>query len=140
MKYFVLIAILTACCVTGYTQSSITKIDFVKITGGKKNEALYFYENNWKVFRDIALDKGYIKSYELLIAVTDSISNFDLMLITEYADSIHEKLSEERFQQIIKETRPFGPKLLNTLKPNEFRQNLYLKTAQTLFTSDVKAP
>ena len=52
------------------------------------------------------LHKGYIKSYQLLLTVADSLSNFDLMLITEYADSAQEKLSEERFQQIIKETRP----------------------------------
>ena len=140
MKYAVTIVILIACCVTVYAQSSITKIDFVKIKEGKKTESLYFYENNWKVYRDIALQKGYIKSYQLLLTVADSLSNFDLMLITEYADSAQEKLSEERFQQIIKETRPNGPKLSNNLKPNEFRQNLYLKNAQTLFSSNFKVP
>ena len=31
MKYAVTIVILIACCVTVYAQSSITKIDFVKI-------------------------------------------------------------------------------------------------------------
>ena len=57
MKYAVTIVILIACCVTVYAQSSITKIDFVKIKEGKKTESLYFYENNWKVYRDIALHK-----------------------------------------------------------------------------------
>lgn len=140
MKYFVTIVILIACRVTVYTQSTIKLIDFVKIKEGKRNESLYYYENNWKVYRDIALEKGYIKSYQLLSTVTDTLANFDLMLITDYSDSTQVKLSEERFQQIIKETRPNGPKLLNNLKPNEFRQNLYLKTAQTLFSSDFKVP
>ncbi len=87
MKYFVTIVILIACRVTVYTQSTIKLIDFVKIKEGKRNESMYFYENNWKVYRDIALDKGYIKSYQLLSTVTDTLTNFDLMLITEYSDS-----------------------------------------------------
>lgn len=106
-------------------QNSITKIDFVKIKNDQRKEALFFYENNWNKYRGIALDKGYIKSYKLLTTHADSVANFDLMLITEYADSLQERLSEERFQQIIKATNPNGPTLLNDLKPNDFRQNLF---------------
>jgi hypothetical protein len=87
------------------------------------------------VLRDIALKNGYIKSYKLLTTSADSTADFDLLLITEYADSIQFKLSEERFQQIIKATRPDGPKLLNELKPTDFRQNLFFKKTETLFSS-----
>jgi hypothetical protein len=121
-------------------QHSITKMDFVKIKNGKQKEALFFYENNWKVYRDIALEKGYIKSYKLVTTLADSIANFDLILITEYADSLQEKLSEERFQLIIKEKSPNGPKLLNDLKPNDFRQNLFLKEVKTLYSGNSKPP
>ena len=123
---------------SGYTQHSISAIDFVRIKNNKRQEAIYFYENNWKVYRDIALSKGFIKSYKLLLALPDTSVNFDLMLITEYTDSLQLKLSEERFQQIIKDVRPGGPKLLSEIKPNDFRQNVVFKQAETLFTSDKK--
>ena len=58
--------------------------------------------------------------------------------MTEYSDSIQYKISEERFQEIIKATRPNGPSLLNELKPNEFRQNVFTNEAQTIFTSEKK--
>lgn len=122
----------------GQTQNSISIIDFVKIKDGKRNEVIYYYETNWKVYRDIALEKGYIKSYKLLTTSADSAANFDLILITEYADSLQEKLSEERFQQIIKATRPNGPLLLNSIKAKDFRQSFLLKRAETLFYGDKK--
>jgi hypothetical protein len=119
----------------GQSETTITMIDFVKIKNNKRQEALFYYENNWKVFRDVALEKGYIKSYKLLTTSADTTANFDLILITEYADSSQFKLSEERFQQIIKETRPDGSKLLNELKPNDFRQNVFFKKTETLFSA-----
>ena len=122
----------------GQSETTITTIDFVKIKNNKRQEALYFYENNWKVYRDIALKNDYIKSYKLLTTSADTTANFDLILITEYADSSQFKLNEERFQQIIKATRPNGPKLLNELKPNDIRQNLFFKTTETLFSADKK--
>jgi hypothetical protein len=120
----------------GQSETTITTFDFVKIKNNKRQEVLYFYENNWKVYRDIALKNDYIKSYKLLTTSADTTANFDLILLTEYADSTQFKLSEDRFQQIIKETRPDGPRLLNELKPNEFRQNLFFKQTETLFGAD----
>jgi hypothetical protein len=120
----------------GQSQTTITTIDFVKMKNNNRQEALFFYENNWKIFRDIALEKGYITSYKLLTTSSDTTANFDLILVTEYADSLQFKLSEERFQQIIKASRPDGLKLLNELKPNDFRQNLFFKQAETLFSED----
>jgi hypothetical protein len=120
----------------GQSETTITTIDFVKIKDNRRKEALYFYENNWKLYRDIALKNGYIKSYKLLTTTADTTANFDLILITEYADSSQFKLNEERFQQIIKAARPDGPKLLNELKPADIRQNLFFKQAETLFSAD----
>jgi hypothetical protein len=120
----------------GQTPSPISVIDFVKIKDEKIKEALYFYENNWRVYRAIALTKEYIKSYQLLTTAADSNANFDIILITEYSDSTQLKLSEKRFQEIIKDLRPTGPKLLNNVKPNDFRVNLFYKTAQEVFSSE----
>jgi hypothetical protein len=120
----------------GQSETTITTIDFVKIKNSKRQEALYFYENNWKVYRDIALKNDYITSYKLLTTSADTAANFDLILITEYADSLQFVLNEERFQQIIKATRPDGPKLLNEIKPNDFRQNVFFKKTETLFSAN----
>ena len=108
-------------------------MEFVKVKNDKHREATYFYENNWKVFRDIALENGFIQSYQLLTISADSIADFDFLLITAYSDSLQLQQAEDRFQKIIKEVRPNGPILLSGLKPNAFRQNLYSKEARVLY-------
>lgn len=114
-------------------ENSIITIDFVKIKDNKYDEALYFYKNNWLVYRKIAKKKKFIKSYQLLKTKADSIANFDLILITEYKDSIDYKLKEERFQKIINKKNPNGPKFINVLKPIEFRIILFSKEAENIF-------
>jgi hypothetical protein len=122
----------------GQNQKSISIIDFVKIKNYKRQETIFYYENNWKLHRDVAIEKGYIQSYKLLTTTADTAANFDLILITEYADSLQFKLREERFQEIIKMNRPDGPKLLNELKPSDFRINLFFRQTETLFHSEKK--
>lgn len=102
-------------------------VDYVKIKDGKMAEALYYYEQNWKRYREEALKKGFIRSYNLLQAQPDSLHNFDLMLMTEFADSTQLSKVEEHFQPIIKALNPNGPKLLNNLKPADFRETVYNK-------------
>jgi len=111
---------------------TITSIDFVQIVNGHRAEAIYFYDNNWKVYREEALKKGYIRSYQLLEVQPDSLSNYQLMLLTEYHDQTVYDRREENFQKIIKELRPDGAKLLNELKPDLFRKVVYFKLTQTL--------
>jgi len=118
------------------TQKTISIYDFVKIKNNHTKEALYFYEENWKKYRDIALKKKYIVSYRLVSALPDSASDFNLILITEYADSLAYAKSEENFAQIIKETRPNGPLLLNEIKPADFRINLFYRKMETIFKSE----
>ncbi len=122
----------------GQIDKSISTMDFIQIKNDKRAETIYFYENNWKIYRDIAIERGFIKSYKLLTTTKDSIANFDLILITEYSDSLQFKASEDNFQKIIKETRPNGPKLLSDLKPNDFRQNVFFRQAKTLFSGEKK--
>jgi hypothetical protein len=108
---------------------SIFAIDFVKILNNNQKETFYYYANNWNASREIALAKNYIKSYQLINTKADSAADFDLMLITEYTDSTQYKMREERFASIIKELNPAGPKLLNTIKPNDFRKIVFTKQA-----------
>ncbi len=114
-------------------------MDFVKILDGKKREAMFFYENNWKVYRDAAVKKKIIKSYELVEAKADSLNNFDLILITVYADSVQYSKSEENFAPLLKELRPDGPVLLNEIKPNDFRKNMFFKIMNPVFHSPAKS-
>ena|ERR1700742_4162296 len=102
----------------------VAVIDLVKIKNSKKEEAVFFYINNWKVYRDIALRKKYIISYKLLLNQPGSIPDYDIILITTYKDSTQYKNSEANFAGIIKAERPNGPQLLNEVKPADFRQNI----------------
>ena len=108
--------------------AAITVIEYVKILDNKRDEAIHFYENNWKVFRQKALEMNFISSFDLLILNGDDESDFDILLITEFANQEEFALSEPRFQDIIKTTRPNGPTLLNQLKPDSFRQSIQVKT------------
>jgi hypothetical protein len=114
---------------------SISGMDFLKVKNGKTAEATFFYENNWKVYRGIALKRGFIRSYRLLKTEPESGSDFDLILVTEYADTEQLKLSEERFNAIIKEINPGPAKLLNGVVPSDFRQIIFSKKAETMMES-----
>lgn len=114
----------------------VVLMDFVKIKEGKKAETMYFYENNWKLYREAAMKKKIIESYQLVESVPDSLNNFDLILITVYSDSVQYAKSEANFAPVLKEIRPNGPVLLNNLKPAQFRQNVFVKITRPVFSSD----
>lgn len=135
LKYFIIALVGFATTSYAQTQPAILVIDFVKVINGNHREAAYFYKNNWKVYREIAERSGFIKSWQLLTTHPDSTANFDIMLITEYTDSVQLALSEDRFREIIKAASPNGPKLLNDLKPKEFRNNVFLKRARRIYSS-----
>ena len=97
-------------------------IDYVKIKPGKEKEALYFYEQNWLVFREAAKKEGFIKSYQLINLKKQTNALFDLMLMTEFADSIQHKAMEENFLGVMRKVRPGGALFLNELRPKEFME------------------
>ena len=120
-KIFIVLLLLIIKTAAAQQSGPVILMDFVKIKEGKKAEALYFYENNWKLYREIALKKKVIESYQLMEVAQDSLSNFDLILITSYRDSLQFLQSEENFRPIINETRPNGPVLLNHLTPADIQ-------------------
>ncbi len=119
---------------------TVTVMDFVQVKEDRRAEAIYFYENNWKLYRDIAVKKGYILSYRLELATADSAAAFDLVLITEYKDSLQYINSESNFRGILNSARPNGPLLLNHLQPADFRNNLFVKVTKNLFRSYSSPP
>ncbi|MDT0557271.1 hypothetical protein RM697_01345 [Ichthyenterobacterium sp. W332] len=107
--------------------NEITSIDYVKILNDNTEEALYYYENNWKQLRIKALEKGYIKSYKLL-KVINTNAEFNLILQTTYTNKFQFEKREARFQELIKAHGAL--KLLNEKESKDFRK--------TVFWSDTK--
>ncbi len=104
---------------------SITAIDFIQIIDNQKKETVYYYQNNWKVLREKAVERGYIQSSQVLETPYTKEAPFHLMLITTYANKAQFDLREEHFEELIKEKG--GLDLLNEKKPKEFRKSLFYK-------------
>ena len=68
----------------GQQAQPISTIDFVQIVDGNEEEALYYYENNWKILREIALKRNYIASFQLRETTPSPEAPFHLMLVTTY--------------------------------------------------------
>lgn len=129
------ILMLLSIFITGACQAqTVTVMDFVKVKDGHIAEALFYYEHNWKLYRDSAVKKGFIQSYRIEQVIQDTPA-FDIVLITEYKDSLQYSFSEINFSEIITGLRPGGPLLMNTLQPPDFRQNLFVKVTRNLFRS-----
>ena len=122
-----LLAILFNICLTSYGQTNekISTIDFVQIVNNNKEEALYYYQNNWQILRNMAVEKNYIHSYQILEAPFSDTEPFQLMLITTYLNKVQYEQREEHFAELIKEKGEL--KLMNDKKPNEFRKTLFNK-------------
>jgi len=103
----------------------ISTIDFVEIIDANIKEAVYYYNNNWKVLRQRALAKDYILSYQLLKTPLTDDNKIELLLITTYANQEQYDKREEHFEELIKDKG--GLKLLNDKKPNEFRKIAFFK-------------
>ena len=109
----------------GQANEKITTIEFVEILNNNKNEALFYFQNNWKVLRDKATAKNYIQSYQLLETQKSDDAPFQIILMTTYQNKKQYDQREKHFQELIKQSG--GLKLLNDKKPTEFRKNLFSK-------------
>ncbi len=112
----------------------IETIDFIKVKDGRRDDARYYYENNWRLYRDTAVKRGVIHSFEYIDVSTINPS-FDIILITRYSDEEQFKKSEEAFAAIIKELTPNGPFVRGSSKPDEFRKVVYSYTGKAVFSS-----
>ncbi len=106
---------------TNAQKTPYVALDIIKIKNGLWEEALFFFENNWKVYREDAIKQGIISSYQLLINRADSVSN-NIILITQYPDSLAYVKSEENFRPILKKLRPNGPIHLNEKQRKDFME------------------
>lgn len=107
----------------GQSSEKITTMDFVQILDGNKEETLYYYNNNWKVLREQAIEKGYIHSYQLLEVPLNEDFPVEIILITTYANQSQYDQREDNFGVLI-EARG-GRNLLNEKQPSEFRKIIF---------------
>ena len=111
---------------SGFAQDQkFSLIDFVQIIDNNKEEAVFYYQNNWKQLRISALEKDYIESYQLLETEPTEDAPFELILITTFSNEAQFAKREENFQELI--TARGELKLLNDKKPGEFRSFVFSK-------------
>ena len=107
--------------ISSYAQkdTSYSNIDMIIIKNGHVEEALYYYDQNWKMLREKAVEAGYIESYQFLQALEEP--GYDLLLITNYGNRSNFEHREENFQKLMDKYQPDGVKLLNDIPSSEFR-------------------
>ncbi|OKY25840.1 hypothetical protein [Thalassotalea sp. PP2-459] len=120
----------------GHSQAAqqISTIDFIKINNPYSKETLYFYENNWQVLREKAMNKGFIDSFMLIKVPATPQAPFHLMLITTYRNNEQFESREKNFSQLMSGST--GPMLLNNVPPEQFRTMIFNKTSSVVVTSE----
>ena len=106
----------------GQYQEKISTIDFVQILNDHTKEATYYYENNWKVLREMAVEKGYIDTFQILETTFTEDTPFHLLLITTYKNQTQYEIREESFRELIEEKGELL--LINQKKPAHFRKTI----------------
>jgi len=101
--------------------AEVITVDFVRVLNGNLEEAVYFYENNWKKFRIAAVNKGIINSYDLLVKSAQN-GQTDILLITAFDSPEQYERREENFSTVMRDAGEGGPTLLNSKPPSEFRE------------------
>ena len=105
--------------------ASLTTLEFVEIINDAEAEALFYYQNNWKVLRKQALESEFIIDYKLMQVEPSPEAPFHIVLMTTFADEQQYQDREKNFRELI-EARE-GLKLLNDKKPAEFRRSVFSK-------------
>jgi hypothetical protein len=101
--------------------AEVLTIDFVKVLNGNDEEAVFYYEHNWKRHRIEAAKRGYISSYELLVR-TSGEGPAGILLITRYASEQDYDNREKNFRVVMQSTSGDGPLLMTDMPPSEFRE------------------
>ena len=105
------------------TDERISTLDFVQVLNDNYDETLYYYQNNWNVLREWAMEEKYIHSYEFVRTAFSEEQPFHFILITTYANQDQFDKREENFEILIK--RRGGRRLKNEIQPGDFRKILF---------------
>ena len=80
--------------------SSVWSVDLIRTLPGQQSEYLRNIEANWSGARRLAVERGAVLSYRALAAPSDSSRGWDIILMTEYADSTAYAQREDIFRAI----------------------------------------
>ena len=126
MKYlFICLCLFISTLTFAQSDDSLAFMNFVEILNDNKEEAIYYYENNWKVLRDQAIERGFISSYQLLEVPYSEEAPFHIILVTSFATQEQYDAVEENFEILISERGE--RRLLNDKMPSEFRRIIFSK-------------
>lgn len=123
-KKYVAILIFTLISSMTYAQNEtrISSIDFVQVLNNNHEEALYYYQHNWRWLRALAVEKGYIVDYECYQVERSEETPYDLILVTIYGNKAQSDAREDHFAELIELKGDL--RLLNEKQPAEFRKLL----------------
>ena len=99
---FIVLSFYSIC--NGQQDERMSLMIFVEVLNDNKEEAIFYYQNNWGAMAELALERGLMESHQILE--------------TPYT-------KEEPYFELLKEIGP--EKLMNEKKPDEFRMELYKK-------------
>lgn len=111
MKKLLLVLLLASPLISRSQSVKFRIIDAVEVKNQFEKEALYFYDQNWKLFREEALKQGVISGYSIERG-TKSDSSFVIVLNTEFENRGQLENVEKNFEPILKALRPDGPLVL----------------------------
>jgi thiol-disulfide isomerase/thioredoxin len=106
--------------------------EFVKVLGGKNEEAAFFYRNNWMEVRKEAVKRGMIDSFELQFAKPSEAGEYDIALVTRYKDDAQYADAEKNFSLLFQELRPEGPLFVSAAKPADFRKSISVRISRSI--------
>ncbi len=89
---------------------SVWATDFVKTKEGQHENYLRSLRANWEKARVKAVELGYVKAYRVLTLPGNA--DWDVVLMTEYADRASYEKAEEHFTEVFKLVMPNGPTLI----------------------------
>ena len=116
------IFLLYSLCCFSQRDERVSVIEFVQVIDNQIEETVFYYENNWKQLREVALARGYIESYQLVEIPYSEELPAHFMLLTNFENQAQYDLAEKNFGELIKERGDL--KLLNEKEPNEFKKNI----------------
>lgn len=111
MKQVLLSGILLLTAVQTVAAQSVWATDFVKTKEGQHENYLRSLRANWEKARVKALELGYVNSYRVFTLPGNA--EWDVVLMTEYADRASYEKAEEHFAEVFKLVMPNGPTLID---------------------------
>lgn len=116
------------------TANTVWTIDFVKTSDGQQTAFLKFIEQNWARARQTLKEKNQIVSYQVLSLPPGKTVEWDVLLITEYANETAHEKREELFAEVFK-TQPTV--LINGRDSKDMREIKFSRVFSQPISSEV---